>query len=144
MHTRDLSCGNGRLALRVIEICRNRDDGFGDRCAQEPLGILLERLKNQRRQIFRAESARTELELMVRAHVTLEACRGQVRMRDEALSGRRANEQGPGVVEAHHGWGEHCSERIRNEPWFAIDDDADEAVGRTEIDPYEHLYCSSC
>jgi uncharacterized protein YcsI (UPF0317 family) len=59
-------------------------------------------------------------------------------MGGQALAGRQANQDRPVVAQPHSRWRERVPERIRDEHDRAVAPDADQAIGRSEIDADDH------
>ena len=64
--TRDAAGILGGLALSIVEIGRNGDDGFGDRIPEKGLGILLQLAQYEGRDLGRRVGSFAQLELQHR------------------------------------------------------------------------------
>ena len=81
------ACG---LALAIVEVGGNRDDGAGDFGAQCCLCICLQLLQHQCREFFRQEFTLAEPRDVLAAHIAFERRGGEFRMRGLPFAGGEA------------------------------------------------------
>ena len=70
------------LALGVVEVSRNGDDGVGHGFAEVCLGVLLQLLQDEGRDLLRRVDGAVDVDLPVRAHVALDGRDRAVDVRD--------------------------------------------------------------
>ena len=78
IQTCDLAGVLGGLTLGVVEVCGNGDDSFGDGAAQIGLGIRLQLLQDHSRDLLRGILLAVDVDLVIRAHMTLDGSDGAV------------------------------------------------------------------
>ena len=76
--TSDLACVLGGLTLSIGEVCRNRDDCFGDGLAQISFSIALQLLQDHCADLLRSILLAINGDLVVAAHLTLDGADGAV------------------------------------------------------------------
>jgi len=131
----------GGLALGIGEVGRHADHRFLHLVAQGGFGVGQQRTQHHRRELLGTEAALTQPGLTVAAHPALEMGHGLLRMADQAVTGRLADQHGA-IDEADHrrsqqlamGIGEQLRSRCRVH--------ADEGMGGAKIDADDHLRTS--
>src|SRR5262249_6647300 len=154
----DLARVLGRLALRVVEVGRHRDDGVGDLLAQVGFGVRLQLLKDHRRDLLgrellpRAGHADDHTVVLARldgvgddlalglhlpvgaAHETLDRVDGVFRVDGRLAAGEVAHKALPGLGEGDHRGRGPCAFGIRDDHRLTTLHDRDHGVGGAEVD----------
>ena len=73
IQTGNASCVLRGLALAVVKVGRNRDDGFGDRFAQIALGIVTDLRQDHRADLLRRQVAAVNVNAVIGTHVPFDA-----------------------------------------------------------------------
>ena len=102
----DLQAGDGAgilggLSLIVVEVRRDGDDRLGDRLPQERLGVPLDLLQDERRDLLRSVLLAMHAELVVGAHLALGRGDGALGIGDRLPPGRLADQQLALLGECH-------------------------------------------
>jgi len=101
-----------RLALAIVEIGRDGDDGLGHVLAKEGLGIGLQATEHHRGEVFRGEVVAPKLHLVLGADVALECgCRPVGRHRP-AIERRLAREYVAVIRNADGRRGQQATQRV--------------------------------
>ena len=122
-----------RLALRIREVGRDRDDRLGHRLAQIGLGGALEPSENERRDLLRAVALRTHLDEGVLAHAPFDRADGALRGQDVLVARALTDQEGAVVRDPDHG-GQDGAAVDRDESDTTLLDHRDLGVGGAEID----------
>ena len=135
VEARDLAGLLGGLALRVLEVGGDGDDGVGDRLAQVGLGVPLELLQDAGGDLLRRVLLAVDLVgLPVRAHVPLDAADGAVDVGDGLVLGRLADEDLAVLGEGDDRRGGARALGVRDDRRLAALQDGDDGVGGAEVD----------
>ena len=140
---RNLACVLGCLTLRVVKVCRNRDDRFADLLAEVALRVCLQLLQNHRRNLLRRVALAVDRHLVVRAHVALNRSNRAVRVRDCLALRRLADQTLAGLCECDH---RRCGSRalaVRDYDRLAALHDCHTAVRCTKVNTDNLTHCLS-
>ncbi len=134
VEARDLAGVLGRLALGVVEVRGDGDDGVGHRLAQVLLGVTLQLAEDARGELLRGVLLVVDLDRPVGAHVALDRRDGAVDVGDGLALGDLADEDLAGLGERDDGGGGASALGVRDDGGLATFEDGDDGVGGTEVD----------
>ena len=134
VEARDLAGLFGGLALGVVEVGGDGDDGIRHRVAEVLLGVALELLEDARRDLLRRPLLAVDAERPVGAHVALDRRDGAVDVGDGLALGGLADEHLAVLGERDDRRGRAEALGVRDDLGLAALEDADDRVGRTEVD----------
>ncbi|MNC42390.1 NAD-specific glutamate dehydrogenase [compost metagenome] len=141
----DLAGILGGLALAVIEISRNSNNGLSNGLAQICFRVGLQLLENHSRNFLRGIVVVVNLFLMVGAHMALDGDDGALRVGDGLALGGFANDTLAVLLEAYNGGSGARPFRIGDNYRFAAFHNGNAGVGSTQVntDYFTHDYGSS-
>ena len=133
---RDLAGLLRGLAFGVGEVGGDGDHGIGDSLAQVGLGVPLQLLQDEGRDLLRAVVLAVNVHLPVRAHVTLDGADGAVGVGDRLTLRHFTHENLTGGGEGDHGRSGAGSLGVGDDGGLATLEDSDDRVGGAEVDAY--------
>ncbi|MBG9885548.1 glutamate dehydrogenase, partial [Bacillus toyonensis] len=134
VEARDLAGLLGGLALGVVEVGGDGDDRVGHRVSQVGLGVALELHEDARGDLLRRPLLAVDVEGPVGSHVALDRGDRAVDVGDGLALGGLADEHLPVLGEGDHRGGGAEALGIGDDLGLAALEDADDRVGRTEVD----------
>ena len=130
----DLAGLLGGLALGVVEVRGDGDDGLGDRLAEVGLGVPLELLQHPGADLLWRVGLAVDVDRPGRAHVALDRPDGAVGVGDRLALGHLADEDLAVLGEGDDARGGACALGVGDDGGFATLEDRDDRVGRPEVD----------
>ena len=130
----DLTGVLGGLALSVVEVGGDGDDGLGDGLAQVGLGVSLQLHEDARGDFLRGVLLTVNLRRPVGAHVALDGGDGAVNVGDGLALGDLANQDLTGLGEGDDRGGRASAFSVGDDSGLAAFEDGDSGVGGTEVD----------
>ena len=124
----------GRLALMIVEVGRDRDDRFLDGLAESRLRVFPQGAQDKRRKLLRPEALWAEADLLGGAHQALEGGDAAVRPRQQEVAGGAADDDRAVVVDADRRGRQNLAEGIGDEAGPRLRENGDEGVRGAEID----------
>ena len=124
----------GCLTLAVVEVCRNRDNGLGNRLAQVSLSIGFQLLQDHSADLLGSVLLAVQGHLVVGAHITLDGSNGVLRVGDGLTLCDLADQTVAGLGKADHRRGGACTLRVCDDNGLAALHDSHAAVGSTKVD----------
>ena len=122
------------LALSVVEVGGDGDDGLGDGLAQVGLGVSLQLHKDARGNLLRGVLLAVDLRGPVSAHVALDGGDGAVNVGDGLALGDLADQDLAGLGEGDDRGGRTGAFSVGDDGGLAAFEDGDSGVGGTEVD----------
>ena len=137
--TLDVEAGNlagvlRRLALRVGEVGRHGDDGFGHGLAEIGFRIGFQLLQDHGADLLRGVLLAVDLDFIIRAHLALDRADRAVRVRDGLTLCHLADHALAGLGERDDGRGGAMTFRVGDNGRFAALHDGDAAIGSAKVD----------
>ena len=134
-----------RLPLVFVEVGRNGDDGLRHRLAQERLGVLLDRLQHEARELLGRVGLAGQFDRPIAAHVTLEEACAAVGVHDAEFLRPAAHKQLAVEVDAHYRRREILAQGIGDQPRAVGRHVGRHRVGCSQIDADDraHRRCRS-
>jgi hypothetical protein len=129
----DLAGFLGGLALSVTEIRRDGDHRVGDGLAEVGLGVALELLQDEGRDLLRTERLVVDLVGPVGAHVSLDGPDGAVDVRDRLALGDLADKHLAVLGESDNRGGRAGTLGVRDDGGFSTFEDSDDRVRRAQV-----------
>ncbi len=99
---RDLTRVLSSLALRIIKIRRNRDNGLAHFLSQITLRVRLQLLQNHSRNLLRGILLPVNRTSVIRPHIPLNRSNGLLRIRDSLTLSRLPHQSLPSLRKSHH------------------------------------------
>ena len=134
VETGDLAGVLRRLALRVGEVGRHGDDGFGHGLAEIGFRIGLQLLQDHGADLLRGVLLAVNLNFVIRAHLALDRADRAVRVRDGLTLCHLADHTLAGLGERDDGRGGAMTFRVGDDGRFAALHDGDAAVRGAKVD----------
>ena len=123
-----------RLALRVGEVGRHGDDGFGHGLAKVSFCVSLQLLQDHGADLLRGVLLAVDLYFIIRAHLALDRADRAVRVRDGLTLCHLADHTLAGLGERDDGRGGAMTFRVGDNGRFAALHDGDAAIGSAKVD----------
>ena len=120
-------------SLGVVEVSWHSDDRFRDRLSQISLGILLQLSQDHGADLLGCVGLAVHIDLVIRAHVTLDGRNGAVGVGDSLTFCHLAHHALAGFGKGHHGRGGAVSFRVRNNNGLAAFHNGYARVCRTQV-----------
>ena len=124
----------GGLALGVVEVGGDGDDGLGDLVAQVGLGVPLQLLQDAGADLLGVVLLAVDVDGPVGAHVALDGADGAVGVGDGLALGHLADQHLAGLGEADDGRGGAAALGVGDDGGLARLQHGDDRVGGTEVD----------
>ncbi len=120
-----------RLALRVGEVCRHGDDGFGNLFAKVCLGVIPQLLQDHRGYLLRRVILAVDAYLIIASHMALNRGNGPVGVRNRLAFGNLTYHSFPCFRKRHNGRGGPATLGIRNNDGLAAFHNRNATICRT-------------
>ena len=134
LEARDLAGLLRGLALRVVEVGGDRDDGLGDRVAQVRLGVALELAEDPGGDLLRRVRLAVDVDRPVRAHVALHRPDRAVGVGDRLALGDLADEHFAGLREGDDRGGGPRTFRVGDDDRLTGLQDRNDRVRGAQVD----------
>ncbi len=140
----DLAGVLGRLALGVVEVRGNGDDGVGHGLSEVLLGVALELGEDTRGDLLRRVLLAVNVSGPVGTHVTLDRRNGAVDVGDVLALGGLTNQHLAILREGNNGGRRTKTLGVRDDGGFSTFENGDNRVGGSQVNSYcsSHMLCA--